>query len=446
MNKLKRITAASAALWLSGCAMQYTVDDGRKVDETLLQEIHTYAQGSQALRPAIVRSADLHDKNCSTQWELPFDTASSYALKNKDDKVAWVRGAGIDEHLRVIATSPAVDVKPGDIVTEIDGYDSTNAVKMVKKLVSLRDDGDPFDIKLASGKTVKVTPLKVCRGRTLLAQPGKHADQQDYHWLRTIHPVQIASVPLTPDEAQWVVLWTQGLSEEGGFRMKAYNFGMGVVKLGAVAALAVATAGAGAAAATGAISAGASLGGAVGAAAIAEAPLAVAQVAAAATANSATLHGINWVASSAFDKADKWAFDRMSLLGMDPRAGKKLELQLAQGGATRNAFLLDQDRQKQMDTLVATLPPEVDKQADVSEPDQNGVQVGAPMSDTVSAAPLDATTSTPAPVSAEPASTVPESAAMAPATAQAPATPQESAVSAATKGSVPASEAKQASN
>ena len=392
---LNRIVAASAALWLTGCATHYTVDDGRKVDEVLLKQIRTYAQGEQALRPAIVRSADLHDKGCSTQWELPFDTATSYSVSSADDKVAWVRGAGIDEHLRVIAASPAVDLKPGDILKAVDGYDSKNAIKMTTRLYSLRDDGDPFDVTLSTGKLVHVSPLKVCRGRTLIAPPGKHAEMQDYHWLQSIHPEQIATAPLTPDEAQWVVLWTQGLSEEGGFRMKAYNFSVGVVKLGAVAALSVATFGAGAAAGGAALTAGASIGSAVGAVAVAEAPFVAAQIAAEATANTATLHGISWVASSAFDKADKWAFDRMTLLGMDPRAGAVLEKKLARAGASRNAFLLDDERQKQMDALIKALPPTTPQHeglgAPASPPDAGagaGVEVGAVATDEVSTTPL----------------------------------------------------------
>ncbi|MGU7779388.1 hypothetical protein [Burkholderia sp. PU8-34] len=393
----KRVVAASAVLWLAGCATHYTVDDGRKVDEVLLKEIRTYAQGTQALRPAIVRSADLHDKECSTQWELPFDTATSYAVKGDDAKVAWVRGAGVDEHLRVIATSPVADVAPGDIIQAVDGYDSKNAIKMTVRLDKLRDEGDPFDMTLANGKPVHVTPLKVCRGRTLLAQPGKHAEMQDYRWLRSIHPEQIATVPLTPDEAQWVVLWTQGLSEEGGFRMKAYTFSVGVVKLGAVAALTVATLGAGAAAGGAAMAAGASLGSAVGAVAAAEAPFVAAQIAAEAVANSATLHGVSWVASSAFDKADRWAFDRMTLLGMDPRAGEVLEQKLASAGASRNAFLLDDERQKQMDALVKGVPPTAPQHEAAAgpavPPDAGaapGVEVGAVTTDAVSSSALSA--------------------------------------------------------
>jgi hypothetical protein len=133
----------------------------------------------------------------------------------------------------------------------------------------------------------------------------------------------------------------------------------------------------------------------VGAVAVAEAPFVAAQIAAEATANTATLHGISWVASSAFDKADKWAFDRMTLLGMDPRAGAVLEKKLATAGASRNAFLLDDERQKQMDALIKGLPPTAPQHEGLgvpaSPPDAGagpGVEVGAVTTDEVNASPL----------------------------------------------------------
>ena len=77
---------------LGACAgPKLTVDDGRKVDEELLANIRTYGAGERALRPAIARSAQLKDKDCDKQWELPFSVASAYDLP-QTDRVAWVRG------------------------------------------------------------------------------------------------------------------------------------------------------------------------------------------------------------------------------------------------------------------------------------------------------------------------------------------------------------------
>ena len=91
---------------LAACAApQYTVDDGRAVDEELLGHIRSYGAGEKVLRPAIARSAELNDPDCDTQWELPFSVATSYDL-SADDRVAWVRGLGVDERLTVVAAAP----------------------------------------------------------------------------------------------------------------------------------------------------------------------------------------------------------------------------------------------------------------------------------------------------------------------------------------------------
>ena len=77
---------------LAGCAAPgYTVDDGRPIDEALLQGIRTFGKGEQVLRPAIVRSGGLNDDECDRQWELPISVTSSQAW-NETERVAWVRG------------------------------------------------------------------------------------------------------------------------------------------------------------------------------------------------------------------------------------------------------------------------------------------------------------------------------------------------------------------
>ena len=43
------------------------------------------------------------------------------------------------------------------------------------------------------------------------------------------HPLELAKADLTADEALWTVLWTQGLSEEGGARMKVYDYGTSIL-------------------------------------------------------------------------------------------------------------------------------------------------------------------------------------------------------------------------
>ena len=92
------------------------------------------------------------------------------------------------------------------------------------ELADLRDSGRAFNLKLFSGKVVPVRPVKLCRGYARLAPPASPM-AQDYHWLLNVHPLQVAHGELTEDEALWLVLWGQGVSEEGGARMKTYAYG-----------------------------------------------------------------------------------------------------------------------------------------------------------------------------------------------------------------------------
>jgi hypothetical protein len=150
-----------------------------------------------------------------------------------------------------------------------------------------------------------------------------------------------------------VVLWTQGLSEEGGMRMKAYKYGLAPLR--ALLNVAAVVSGAGAAAKAG------QQAGAVVAKSVATTVAAGAAtdqtVAAmsAASKNRASLEGIDWAAGIVFDKADNWAFMRMVELGADPLAAFDLNRKLAGRGAVRNAFVLDSERLPALQAAVGTL-------------------------------------------------------------------------------------------
>jgi len=350
------VASIIAAGMLAGCATTYTVDDGRKLDEALTTQVRNFVDGEQAIRPAIVASASLHDPDCSKMYALPFEATTSYIEKDANTRVALVRVAGIDEHLRVVATSPGFPVQPGAIIAELDGYKSDNAMKMIKELNSLREDGKPFDLKTAAGQSLTVTPFQICRGIASFFNPGKHGNDQYYHWDIVALPDEVGAVHLTPAEAEWIVLWTQGLSEEGVVRMKTYTYTVEALKMVASSVLSAATMGAGGAAGNAAAAAGSSLSTAFAHIVAAEAPGIIAQATAKAAANSASLHGVSWVASTTFDRADKWAFERMSKLGMDPRTGLELQLRLVQAGAVHNGLLFDEHRLEQINRLVASLP------------------------------------------------------------------------------------------
>ena len=360
---------------LAACAgPKYTEDDGRKVNEVLLDSIRTYGSGEKALRPAIARTAALNDPDCDTQWELPFSVATSYDL-SKDDRVAWVRGLGVDERLTVVGASPVSPLQLRDKIQEIAGFNRENTVKMATELAERRDSGRPFDIKLFGGKTVHVTPFKVCRGYTRLAPPST-PKTQDYHWLGSVHPLEVMRADLTEDEALWTVLWTQGVSEEGGARMKTYHYGTQIVgNLYTLFSIASGISAAGVAvdaAAKAAQSAAASMATdilkkqlidqATSAAANkmrtevtgAIQKLSQAQVVGAmqqAAANRGALAGVAWVAATVFDKADAWAYARLEKLNANPLASFSLHQKLIEQGLTSNSMVLDPERMKALNKI-----------------------------------------------------------------------------------------------
>lgn len=355
---------------LAACAgPQYTVDDGRKVDELLLGHIRSYGVGEKALRPAIARTAALKDPDCDTQWELPFSSTTSYDM-SKDDRVAWVRALGVDERLTVVAAAPDSPLQMGDKIQEIDGYSRENTVKMALKLADRRDDGQPFDIKLFTGKTLRVTPFQVCRGYTRLAPP--HSPQaQDYHWKGSLHPIEVAQANLTDDEALWAVLWTQGVSEEGGARMKTYHYGTQIAgSLYSLFSIASGIQGA-ALAADAAIKVAQSTAATVASDILKKQLIEQATAAAAsrmrselagavqkltqqqvvsamqqAAANRGALSGVAWMAATVFEQADTWAYTRLEKLNANPLASFTLHQKLIEQGLTSNSMVLDPERMK----------------------------------------------------------------------------------------------------
>lgn len=344
--------AATALALLGGCASTTpTVDDGRQLDRRLVAEMRAYGEAAAALRPAIVRSAALNDPECSTQYELPFDVLTAYGLDD-DAKVAWVRALGVDERLTVIAADPWSGLKAGDIVTRVGSYKSGNSRKLADALLAARDGGEPFTIELATGEQLTVAPVKLCRGHVLLASPFEPA-AQGYHWAQSVHPLEVFHQPLTADEAAWIVLWTQGLSERAGAQMKTYAFMVGSMKWLTVFGLGVGTSSAASSARGAAAAAGTSSAGQVAAVQLAGQ---AASLMAQAAANRAALSGISGVAASQFDRADQWAVEHMLKLGLDPRAGLTLHAKLVAQGAASNAFLFDEKRLASMRALVAGLP------------------------------------------------------------------------------------------
>lgn len=367
----RRLVWCIALVWLAllgGCAgPKYTVDDGRKVNEELLGHIRTYGDGENLLRPAIVRSAQLKDSECDKQWELPFSVATSYDL-DEDDRVAWVRALGVDERLTVIARASDSPLQLRDKIEMVGGFSEINSDDMLLRLAELRDRGGPFEVKLATGKVHRVEPVQVCRGYARLA-PANAPKTQDYHWLMSMHPLEVAKADFTEDEALWLTLWSQGVSEEGGARMKTYHYGTKIAgtmyNLFTIASGLKGAAIAADAAIRTAQSAAANMASDLlkqqlldqareyatakvrGELMSAVRSLTQSQVVGAmqqAAANRGSLAGVAWVASTVFDKADAWTYRQMEKLHANPLAGFTLHQKLIELGLASNAMVFDQER------------------------------------------------------------------------------------------------------
>ncbi|HEY8878920.1 MAG TPA: hypothetical protein VIN03_15230 [Roseateles sp.] len=369
---------ALLALLMTGCASgpKFTVDDGRKVDETLLAGMRAYGAGERLIRPAIARSAALKDKDCDKQWELPFAVATS-AGWSADDRVAWVRALQVDERLTVIAVTQDSPLSMGTRINHVAGHTSDDGERLLEWLAEARDAGKPFTVGTAVGQAVQIKPFEVCRGYTRFAPPNT-PQLQDYHWLLSLHPLEVTQAEPTPDEALWAVLWTQGLSEEGGARMKTYHYALKIA--GTLYNLATLASGvkAAAMAADAAISAAKSAaanaasdflkqqlieqGKNLAAQKIRDGLVDAAQqltrqqvlnVMQAAAANRGSLSGISRIAATAFERADAWAFTRMAALGAPPLAGFTLHQKLVERSLAQNAFLFDAERLAALNKVAA---------------------------------------------------------------------------------------------
>ncbi len=385
MTRLLNFALLLALCLLTGCASgpKFTVDDGRQVDETLLAGMRAYGAGERLLRPAIARSAALKDKECDKQWELPFAVATS-AGWSENDRVAWARALQVDERLTVIAATEDSPLPLGARIDHVAGQASNDGERLLEWLAEARDNGRPFTVGQPGGKGVRVTPFEVCRGYTRLAPPNT-PQLQDYHWLLSLHPLEVTQAEPTPDEALWMVLWTQGLSEEGGARMKTYHYALKIggtlynlatlasgVKAAAVAADAAISAAKNAAANVDSDLLKQQLidqGKALAVQRIREGLTDAAQqisrqqvvgVMQAAAANRGALSGVSRIAATAFERADAWAFTRMAALGAPPLAGFTLHQKLIERRLAMNAFLFDADRLAALNKVAAARGFETD--------------------------------------------------------------------------------------
>lgn len=394
--------ALLALLTACASAPKFTVDDGRKVDPVLLGSISTYGAGERAIRPAIARSAQLKDKECDKQWELPFAVVSSQGW-DETDRVAWVRALGVDERLTVIATAPGSPLQMGDKLVSVAGSSSPEAEQQLLALSEIRDRGRPFSVLLSTGRNVVIQPFEVCRGYTRFAPPNT-PKLQDYHWLMSMHPLEVPLANLNDDEALWLVLWSQGVSEEGGARMKTVHYGSKVAStLYSIFTIATGLKGA-------ALAADAAVTAAKNAAAAAVSDvlkqqlidqgkalalqklresftdsleqMTKGQVLGAlqkAAANRGALSGISYIASTVFERADAWAFARVEQLNGNPLAAFSLHQKLLERDLTSNSMIMDAERLNALNKVAAAKGFESEVVAILKgiKPDEMVADVGA---------------------------------------------------------------------
>ncbi|MDM4766978.1 hypothetical protein [Pelomonas sp. SE-A7] len=375
--RLGKLAAPALLALLSACSStKYTVDDGRQVDPVLLGSISAYGSGERAIRPAIQRSSALKDKDCDKQWELPFAVVSSQGW-DENDRVAWVRALGVDERLTVIATAPGSPLSPGEKLISVAGSSSTEAEQQLLALTEARDRGRAFAVQTAAGRGVVIQPFEVCRGYTRFAPPNTPR-MQDYHWLLSMHPLEVPLANMNEDEALWLVLWSQGVSEEGGARMKTVHYSTKIAStLYSIFTIATGLKGA-ALAADAAISAAKN----AAASAVGEVlkqqlidqgkalalqkiresfsdqleQMTKGQVLGAlqkAAANRGALSGISYVASTVFEKADEWAFTRVAQLNGNPLSAFSLHQKLLERDLTGNSMILDAERLSALNKVAA---------------------------------------------------------------------------------------------
>lgn len=363
---------------LGGCATQAPPqDDGRPLDPNLVASYQLYGQGERALRPALARAARLKGTTCDRQFELPFAVATSEGAEG-DHRVAWKRVLNVDDRLSVIAAAQGSPVAVGERIVRVGRVADARAWMLLEALGDAREAGEPFEVQLASGARVTVQPFAVCRGYARLAPPAT-PKMQDYHWLMSMHPLELPQAAPNADEMLWAVLWTQGLSEEGGARMKTFHY---TVKIGgtllqlyslasglsAAAKLAetaldeakkVATRELANFARDQILQQGKELALQKLREGLQDAAEKISRTQALAVlhksaANRGSLVGVAMVASTVWERADAWAFDQMQALGADPLAGLRLHQKMVERQLAGSAFALDAERLTALTQLAGT--------------------------------------------------------------------------------------------
>ena len=336
------------------------------------QTVKTWFSGEQAILPAKKLSSKVVDDSCSKQWNLTVRVAASNIPRRSDDKKSvWNKDFGVGEdYLTVIAALPETGLVPGDRIIKPE-WDAAAAAGFRRLNMSWVFDKDnkeePFEVVTETGKRATIKPFQTCKGTALVEPLDNPLNSSQYGSEWVIQPVETFAVDLTPEESEWMVLWSEGFSAEATDRLRLFKLGKFAVGLamsntvssaasgnlnsasGAVknvaqdAAKEAASAASKAAAQEIARQAMAQAKGMIQDAVTKVVATRVAGIVAKKAVGYAYDPVWNAVAETAFDDADAWAFKKMKALGMDPKAALTLSAKLSEAGV-KTHFVMDENR------------------------------------------------------------------------------------------------------
>jgi hypothetical protein len=377
--------------------------------------VKTWFSGEQTLMPARKLASKVIDDSCSKQWNLPVKVASSGIPRRSDDKKSvWENDFGVSKpgskSLTVIAALPETGLVPGDVIIKNEGDAAAEEGYRRLGMSWIRDNDDkqePFEVVTDKGKRAKIEPFQTCKGWSMVEILDNKLNTTQYASDWVIQPVETFAVDLSPAEAEWIVLWSEGFSAEATTRLQMFKLGkfaVGVAMSNTVSSAASGTINSATSAvknvAQDAAKEAASAASKAAAQEIARQAMAqakgmiqdaVTKVVATRVAGIVAKKAVgyaydpmwNAVAETAFDDADAWAFKKMKALGMDPKAALTLSAKLSEAGV-KTHFVMDENRLAAFGKLLngddvsapdvaRVVPADVMKTVSVS-PEQNSIE------------------------------------------------------------------------
>lgn len=361
------VMGSAHAGWFSS---DETMSDQDKADYGVM--VKSWVSGHQGLLIARKESSKVLDDSCTKQWNLPVVVAASKLPgRNETKEGIWKTVADVEnDNLTVIAALPETGLKAGDKLVKPENDDSAAAGyrRLRMKWGFMKDDdGTPFEVVTDKGVKSRIEPYQTCKGRSLPELLDNKLNTTQMASERVFEPVETFVVDMTPEEYEWMTLWTEGFSAEATSRLELFKLGklaVGLAMSNTVSSAASGTINSATSAvknvAQDAAKEAASSASKAAAQEIARQAMAqakgmiqdaVTKVVATRVAGIVAKKAVgyaydpmwNAVAETAFDDADAWAFKKMKALGMDPKAALTLSAKLSEAGV-KTHFVMDENR------------------------------------------------------------------------------------------------------